>query len=102
MIASFWVLKIAIEREKKDFDTLEHLQVDTRAQVMQATERVRRVTWRMGIIGSALTMFLLFCMNHSHIFSAGVVSWITITGCLNFRAYHVEDIGMKHLEKFEK
>lgn len=66
-----------------------------------ATERVRRVTWRMGIIGSALTMFLLFCMGVtcSSFFSVGLVSWVTITGCLNFRAYHVEDIGMQNLKK---
>jgi len=96
------VLKIALEREKKDFDKLEHLEFTTRGQVLEATERVRRVTWRMGIIGAALTMFLLYCMNHPQVFSAGLVSWITITGCLNFRAYHVEDVGTRHLNTFEK
>jgi hypothetical protein len=35
----------------------------------------------------------------SSLFSVGLVSWVTITGCLNFRAYHVEDIGMQHLKK---
>ena len=54
----------------------------------------------MGVLGSALTMLLLYCMGVtcSSLFSVGIVSWITITGCLNFRAYHVEDIGMQHIK----
>ena len=94
-------MSIALEREKKDFDKLEHLEVKSALHILTETERVRRVTWRMGIIGSCLTMFLLWCMNVkcSSFFSVGVVSWITITACLNFRAYHVEDIGMQHVLK---
>ena len=91
---------ISIQREKHDFDKLEHLQAETPEHVLQATERVRRVTWRMGIIGAMLTMFILYCMGvqTSSMVSVGVASWIAITACLNFRAYHVEDIGSQHLK----
>jgi hypothetical protein len=94
-------LYISIQREKHDFDKLEHLDVQTPQEVLQATERVRRVTWRMGIIGALFTMFLLFCMGvkTSSMVSIGVASWIAITACLNFRAYHVEDIGAHHLKE---
>jgi len=95
-----YLVQVCIQREKADFDKLEHLHASSMEEVFVATERVRRVTWRMGVIGSFLTMFLLFCMNVtcSSLLSVGLVSWVTITGCLNFRAYHVEDIGMQHLK----
>jgi hypothetical protein len=98
---ALYLVKICIQREKADFDKLEHLRASSTEEVFVATERVRRVTWRMGVLGSAVTMFLLFCMGVtcSSLFSVGLVSWVTITGCLNFRAYHVEDIGMQHLKK---
>jgi hypothetical protein len=94
-----YVLKIALEREKKDYDKLEHMHQKSPLLIIKETERVRRVTWRMGIVGSALSMFLVWCMKvkNSSLVSIGVVSWITITACLNFRAYHVEDIGMQKL-----
>jgi hypothetical protein len=95
---------ICIQREKSDFDKLEHLTAQSVEHVLKSTERVRRVTWRMGVLGSAVTMFLLYCMGvtSSSMFSVGLVSWVSITGCLNFRAYHVEDIGMQHLKKILK
>lgn len=95
-----YLVYICIQREKNDFDKLEHLQAESVDHVLKSTERVRRVTWRMGVLGSAISMFLLFCMGVtcSSLFSVGLVSWVTITGCLNFRAYHVEDIGMNHLK----
>ena len=98
-VACVYVLKVALEREKKDYDKLEHMQQKDPRKIINETERVRRVTWRMGIVGSALTMSLLWCMQVkcSSLMSVGVVSWITITACLNFRAYHVEDIGMQKL-----
>ena len=56
----------------------------------------------MGIIGAMFTMFILFCMGvqTSSMASIGVATWIAITACLNFRAYHVEDVGALHLKEF--
>ena len=95
---------ISIQREKHDFDKLEHLEAESAEEVLKATERVRRVTWRMGIIGAILSVCLLHFMGvqTSSLFSVAVVCWITITACLNFRAYHVEDIGAQHMKQFLK
>lgn len=59
-----------------------------------AVERVRRVTWRIGILGAMICAALLLGSNvitPSQFVGAAAVSWIAITAVLNFRAYHVED-----------
>jgi hypothetical protein len=88
-------------QEAADFLKLEDLKADTVEEVLQATERIRRVTWRIGLLGAALVMGLLYLMKVeiSSPYSVGVVSWICITSCLNFRAYHVEDVGAEHIKK---
>jgi len=62
--------------------------------IMTATERVRRVTWRMGVCGAAiLALMLVLCkvITWSQFAAAAVPSWIMLTSVLNFRAYHLED-----------
>jgi hypothetical protein len=88
-------------QEGADFLKLESLQTTSPPEVLEAVERVRRVTWRIGLIGAALLMFLLYLMGvtSSSPFSVGVAAWICITSCLNFRNYHVEDVGSLKLKK---
>ena len=97
------LLKISYQ-EAADFLKLEDLKATTAEEVLVATERIRRVTWRIGLLGAALVMGLLYLMKVeiSSPYSVGVVSWICITSCLNFRAYHVEDMGAQHLRKVLK
>jgi hypothetical protein len=90
----------AVYQETSDILKLETLD-GSQLDILQGVERVRRVTWRMGLIGAALMMLLLHLMKVeiSSPFSVGVVGWIFITSCMNFRAYHVEDIGTLKLRK---
>jgi hypothetical protein len=55
----------------------------------------------MGLIGASILVILLYLMNveTSSTFSVGVGGWIVITSCLNFRAYHVEDVGSLKMKK---
>ena len=90
----------AVYQETSDILKLETLD-GTPLEILQGVERVRRVTWRMGLIGAALMMLLLYLMKVeiSSPFSVGVVGWIFITSCMNFRAYHVEDVGTSKVKK---
>jgi hypothetical protein len=57
-------------------------------------ERVRRVTWRMGILGALVLSATLVAMRVIDVdafVSAAVPAWIVVTSVLNFRAYHLED-----------
>lgn len=98
----FLILLKAGYQEAADFLKLESLHPAlSTTEILDATERVRRVTWRIGLLGAALLMLLLYAMGvtSSSPFSVGVAAWICITSCLNFRAYHVEDIGAAMLKK---
>jgi hypothetical protein len=88
-------------QEGADFLKLETLEASKPQDVLDATERIRRVTWRIGLLGAALLMLLLHAMDvkSSSPFSVGIAAWICITSCLNFRAYHVEDVGAGFLKK---
>jgi hypothetical protein len=104
MIFSLSLIAILIKagyQEAADFLKLENLKPENPYSVLEATERVRRVTWRIGLLGAALLMFLLYSMGvtSSSPFSVGIAAWICITSCLNFRAYHVEDMGSSLLKK---
>ena len=73
--------------------------------IVYMTERLRRVTWRMGVCGAALLAFML-CMTRAiawdKFWAAAVPSWIVITSVLNFRAYHLEDICTEIVNQFLK
>ena len=104
MIVSLGLFAILLKagyQEGADFLKLESLQTTSPQEVLEAVERVRIVTWRIGLIGAALLMFLLYLMGvtSSSPFSVGVAAWICITSCLNFRCYHVEDVGSLKLKK---
>lgn len=99
----FLICMIALRKESDDFARVEKKRDDvlkgkaTVQEMMLQVERVRRVTWRMGIIGSFILASLVYSMNLiplEHFVSIAVPSWIVITSVLNFRAYHVEDEGM--------
>lgn len=94
------VLGKAVYQEVSDILKLEVLD-GTQLEILQGVERVRRVTWRMGLFGALLMMVLLHLMKVeiSSPFSVAVVGWIFITSCMNFRAYHVEDVGTLKLRK---
>jgi hypothetical protein len=100
----FLLLSKITYQEAADFLKLEDLKPNTIEDVLNATERIRRVTWRIGLLGAALMMGLLYLMRVeiSSPYSVGVVAWICITSCLNFRAYHVEDMGAEHIKKILK
>lgn len=94
---------IAVRKESDDFAKVEKKRDEvlkgkaTVQDMMLQVERVRRVTWRMGIIGACVLASLVYSMNLvplEHFISIAVPSWIIITSVLNFRAYHVEDEGM--------
>lgn len=92
----------ALTAEKKDWwateDVCRRCAVGTSSAQMciDRVERTRRVTWRSGVIGAyALTALLFFAnvIQEESLLSAMCISWIVITSCMNFRAYHVEDEG---------
>lgn len=94
---------IALRKESDDFAKVEKKRDEvlrgkaTVQDMLLQVERVRRVTWRMGIIGSCILASLAYSMNLIELkqfVSIAVPSWIVITSVLNFRAYHVEDEGM--------
>jgi len=83
-----------VEEIRKDILKKTESNEDDIVRIMNATERMRRVTWRMGICGAALLSFVLIQCNvisWSQFGAAAVPSWILLTSVLNFRAYHLED-----------
>lgn len=103
LFIAFCICMIALRKEADDFAKIEKKRDDvlkdksTVKEMVSQVERVRRVTWRMGILGSSILASLLYAMNLiplSNWISVAVPSWIIITSVLNFRAYHVEDEGM--------
>jgi len=58
------------------------------------TERIRRVTWRIGVIGAMILATLLVACRiipWEKWFAAAVPGWIAVTAVINFRAFHLED-----------
>lgn len=97
-----WVVWTALRKESEDFSKLESSRNATLADktpvdnFFTQVERVRRVTWRLGIVGAGLLAALLCAMRVVSIekwTSVVVASWVVVTCVLNFRAYHVEDEG---------
>jgi len=100
---AFYVIVVAARNEGKDWMKLEEARDkaiqhrDVKSMMIQV-ERLRRVTWRMGILGSSILATLLYFMNViplSSWVSTAAASWIVVTSVLNFRAYHLEDEGSK-------
>lgn len=91
-----------VRAEASDFMKLERARKDAISKpvpvvvedMVVAVERVRRVTWRIGILGALICAAILLGSNiiaPSQFVGAAAVAWIAITAVLNFRAYHVED-----------
>jgi len=79
-----------VERKRDDVLSGRGSMLDMVTQV----ERVRRVTWRMGILGALVLSATLVAMRVIDVdafVSAAVPAWIVVTSVLNFRAYHLED-----------
>ena len=90
-------------REKIDFEKVETVcRQQTLPECMNVVERTRRVTWRFGVLGALCTSMMLLAMgvvNTSNWIHVTLASWIVITSCMNFRAYHVEDELTNALKK---
>jgi pheromone shutdown protein TraB len=104
LLASAYIVVIVWKWERDDWYKIEDIRKDILKKtqtnnddiirIMNATERMRRVTWRMGICGAAILAFILIQCNiisWSQFIAAAVPCWILITSVLNFRAYHLED-----------
>ena len=92
---ALFLAKICYERENIDFSKVETTcRTLTLPECVHTTERVRRVTWRFGVLGSLALSLMLYAMGvttKSTWIHSVLASWIVITSCMNFRAYHVED-----------
>jgi hypothetical protein len=93
---------VALRRESEDWMKVEQKRADVLKGVggaedmLAQVERVRRVTWRMGVLGSlvlAATLVAMRVIQMDQIVLVAVPSWVVVTSVLNFRAYHVEDEG---------
>lgn len=93
---------VALRKESEDWMKVEQKRAEVLKGVggaedmMAQVERVRRVTWRMGILGSLVLAATLLAMHVIHvdqIVMVAVPAWVVVTSVLNFRAYHVEDEG---------
>jgi pheromone shutdown protein TraB len=94
-----------VEDIRRDILKQAHVNKSDIERIMTATERVRRVTWRMGVCGAAiLALMLVLCniISWSQFAAAAVPSWIMLTSVLNFRAYHLEDEQTTVLRHFLK
>jgi len=99
------------ERETQDFYKVEERRKEYEKNLqdihgaLKTVERVRRVTWRWGILGSLFLSLLLVTMQAvkpDHWLHVAVPAWVVITSCLNFRAYHVEDEGTLIMQAYLK
>jgi hypothetical protein len=91
---------VALRHESDDWMKVERKRDDVLAgrgamlDMVTQVERVRRVTWRMGVLGALVLSATLVAMRVIPLdafVSAAVPSWIVVTSVLNFRAYHLED-----------
>jgi hypothetical protein len=101
-LVAAYIIFVAARSEGRDWMKIEKASADSIErkdfQALKLVERVRRVTWRMGILGASILATLLFFMrviSHEQWVSTAAASWIVITSVLNFRAYHLEDEGTK-------
>ena len=102
-----YIIAIAARNEGNDWMKIEATREDAiksqdLSMMMTQVERVRRVTWRMGVLGASILATLLFFMNVIPLtswVSVAAASWIVVTSVLNFRAYHLEDEGSKVFQK---
>jgi hypothetical protein len=102
-VVAAYIIVIAARNEGNDWMKVEEARAkaltskDVKSMMAQV-ERVRRVTWRMGILGASVLATLLLFMNVIPLkswISTAAASWIVVTSVLNFRAYHLEDEGSK-------
>ena len=99
LIGASIALYAAMREETRDFLKIEVAAGKVKDQVslkalLEQTERVRRVSWRMGVCTAAmatLTLMLLGSVQRQHALLTALVCWVWVTAALNFRAFHVED-----------
>ena len=93
---------VALRHESDDWMKVERKRDDVLSgrgemlEMVTQVERVRRVTWRMGVLGALVLSATLVAMRVIPLdafVSAAVPAWIVVTSVLNFRAYHLEDEG---------
>ena len=104
-----YVIYVAAKKESEDWMKIEAARDDAIKthnvkKMFKHVERVRRVTWRMGVLGASLLATLLYFMNvipSTSWVSTSVASWIVVTTVLNFRAYHLEDEGTRVYTELE-
>jgi hypothetical protein len=102
-ILATYIISVAAKKEGQDWMRIESARDDALKtkdvkKMFQQVERVRRVTWRMGVLGASTLATLLYFMNvipSDKWVSTVAASWIIITSVLNFRAYHLEDEGSR-------
>lgn len=109
-----WLARFTLRNEAADFAKVEDARkeivsgkgradVDDLRRMSETVERVRRVTWRMGVLGALILSAMLVLTGVipvRDIPKAGLPAWIVLTSVLNFRAYHVEDEGTAVLKAF--
>ena len=97
-------LYAAMREETRDFKRIEDTAAACRAdgtqlpRLLEMTERVRRISWRMGICTAAmacLTLMLCGVVPREKALPAALICWVWVTAALNFRAFHVEDPAWK-------
>jgi hypothetical protein len=102
-VIGIYACLVALKQESEDLSRIERLRSealkgkDAKGMIFEV-ERVRRITWRLGVLGaSALSTLLLFMhvIPREKWVSCVVASWVLITSVLNFRAFHLEDEGTK-------
>lgn len=102
---------VALRHESDDWMKVERKRDDVLAgrasvfEMVTQVERVRRVTWRMGVLGALLlsaTLVAMRVISLDSFVSAAVPAWIVVTSVLNFRAYHLEDEGTQVLRAKSK
>ena len=92
-----------IENARRHALSDDKIDVQKLVELIDQVERVRRVTWRMGVMGSLILFAMLYGSNVVEMINmvpCVLLSWIAITAVLNFRAFHVEDEATIVLRKY--
>lgn len=106
LVLAAFISLVALRHEADDWMKVERKRDDalacraTQMEMVSQVERVRRVTWRMGVLGSVVLAATLIAMRVivlEQFVIAAVPAWIVVTSVLNFRAYHLEDEGTQVL-----
>lgn len=114
LIVMGFLAKLTLVSESRDWHFLEDLRthlldkqesitIQELEDVAMHTERIRRVTWRSGVLGAGiLACMLVACrlITWDQWVAAAIPSWVMITSVMNFRAYHVEDEQTRVLRRF--